>query len=169
MAWPSLLPKSQILWELYYPCEISAPGDDTAGNKPPPTAGSQLGAIKEQGAWKGWECRREEAHKNCCLFIFISVKLRHIKAFFKLHKYSWQPLVHLEFNNPAAGAGRRVGREWTLRVKRIRNLLAPLCPVWRAPSAPGRGFVIPGLGPKANTRLGFSVSIRIYPTEWCFS
>lgn len=45
VVWPSLFPKSHILWELYYHCEISPPGDDTAGNKPPPIARIPVGSY----------------------------------------------------------------------------------------------------------------------------
>lgn len=45
MPWPSLFPKSHVLWELYYHCEISPPGDDTAGNKPPPIARITVGSY----------------------------------------------------------------------------------------------------------------------------
>lgn len=44
VAWPGLFPKSHILWKQHYPCEISPPGGDTAGDKPSSIARKAVGS-----------------------------------------------------------------------------------------------------------------------------
>lgn len=49
-AWPGLFPKSHILWQLYQQCEISPPGNGTAGQKPPPITRVKMGQKKDGSA-----------------------------------------------------------------------------------------------------------------------
>lgn len=118
--------------------------------------GPRSGATKEQGTRKGWQRRREEARKNCCLFIFVSIKPRHVKAFFKLHRYSRQALLDLESSSPqlcdpAARTGRCGIGTGTLRVRtqRTRREIGnPAAPASRAPAQRAR----PSLGQDQDER-----------------
>lgn len=88
MVWPTLFPKGHILWALHYCCEISPPGEDTAGNKSSPIARSAAGSCKGTGDLEGMGARERKGTREDLPFCIDYTKLRHMKAFVKLLKSS---------------------------------------------------------------------------------